>query len=152
MGRHTKEWIDNENELMKDQMGKFSLSDKNYKHPTIKVQFGEEYVPVPQIPILVASITRSGCVSLKEGLRLGVLDEAMKIADIDKNVYNSNELKKIDEAVSKIIYEKGPFYVFEKAYNMGFNVDIAMYYSEKEPDKPFAIEDDEPNYDEEIEL
>lgn len=152
MGRHTKEWIDNENELMKDQAGAFSFKDENYKHPTIKVQFGEEYVPVPQIPMLVASITRSGCVSLKEGLRLGVLDEAMKIADIDKNVYNSNELKKIDEAVSKIIYEKGPFYVFEKAYNMGFNVDIAMYYSEKEPDKPFVIEDDEPNYDEEIEL
>lgn len=62
-----------------------------------------------------------------------------------------NELKKIDEAVSKIIYEKGPFYVFEKAYDMGFNADVAIYYSEKEPDKPFIVEYDEPTYDE-IEL
>lgn len=152
MGRHTKEWIDNENELMKDQMGQFSLSDKNYKHPTIKVQFGEEYVPVPQIPMLMAAVTRGGCFTLKEGLRLSVVNEAMEMVGIVGNVYSNNDLEKIDEAISTIIYEKGPFYVFEKAFSMGFNSDIAMYYSEKEPDKPFVIEDDEPNYDEEIEL
>jgi hypothetical protein len=53
MGRHTKEWVDNEDKLLKDQAGAFSFKDENYKYPAIKVHFGEEYVPVPRIPMLI---------------------------------------------------------------------------------------------------
>lgn len=102
------------------------------------MHFGEEYVPVPQIPLFVASITRCGGLTLKEGLRLSVIDEAMKIAGIVGNVYTYNDLEKIDEAVSKIIYEKGPYYVFEKAYSMGVDSDIMISFSAEEPDEPFV--------------
>ena len=147
MGRHTKEWIDNEDKFLKNQLGAFSFKDENYKHPTIKVHFGEEYVPVPQIPMLMAAITSGGCFTIKEGLRLSVINEAMKMVGIVGNVYSNNDLEKIDEAISKIIYEKGPYYVYEKAFSMGFNSDIAIYFSDKEPDEPFFVETNELTYD-----
>ena len=141
MGRHTKEWLDNEDKFLKNQLVAFSFKDENYKYPTIKVHFGEEYVPIPQIPMLMAAVTRGGCYTLKEGLRLSVIDEAMEMMGIEGNVYSNNDLEKIDEAISKIIYEKGPYYVYEKAFRMGFDPDIAIYFSDKEPDEPFVIDE-----------
>ena len=90
---------------------------------------------------------RINCVcALMSNANLSV-NEAMEMVGIVGNVYSNNDLEKIDEAISKIIYEKSPYYVFEKAFSMGFNSDIAIYFSDKEPDEPFFVETNELTYD-----
>jgi hypothetical protein len=141
MGKHTKEWIDNELDVLTEEKQKnFSLQDKNHEIPMAKVYFGEEYVPVPQSPMFVAGITRGGNCTLRQGIRDGLDSEVRAIAK-ERNVPLTEETQ--DAIIAEIIYEKGTYYVFHQAFTSGFHWEMSLYFENEETEEfvDFEAED-----------
>lgn len=135
MGMHTNEWL--KDEINQLNTYHISLDKKKYKLDFIKVQFGEEYVPVPQDNRLIAVITKLGHHSLEEGLKLGVFAELIKMVGIKVNedgyvMTEPEDEPKLTKAMEKLIYEKGPYYIIEKAYDNGYEWEMEYFICDGE--------------------
>ena len=132
MGKHTAEWIKNE-AIERAKHGDFSLSldQSNYRLPLLSVMFGEEYIPIPQERRLNAILTNNGKITLKQAILNGVRDEVLEHmgygAGNSMIFFSAEDNEKMFDVVGKIIFEKGPYYVFSQAFIKAFDENMDLH-------------------------
>ena len=140
MGMHTDEWLKYE----KEQSKKYYVSlDKNkYQLDFIKVPFGNEYIPMPQDNRLTSVLTSFGYHSLEGSLENGVFSELLEKSGLqdrmDEDGYitiKQEDNEKLTKAMEELIFEKGPYYIIDRAYRNSYNWE--MEYFLRDGEEPF---------------
>lgn len=155
---HTEEWIARETSLDRSKTFGFSLKQEAYELPMIKLNFGKEYVPVPQNRM--ATLMLEG-MEVKEPLKQGVYgawcfiaaDELGLAHDKVEATYGngrvpdgtgSEEEKAIFDWIEKKIQSEGPHVVLGWAMSAGYDhLYDGMYVDKEEPYKGLVGEKQE---------
>lgn len=146
MGMHTDEWLRHEEEQLKKYW--ISLDQNKYKLDFIKVYFGNEYIPIPQDNRITAVISTFGSNSLEDSLENGVFLELLEKAGLqdrmDEDGYitiKPEDNEKLTKAMEELIFEKGPYYIINKAYSNNYNWEMEYFIRDgEEPFQGFVTE------------
>lgn len=143
---HTDEWIARESKEDRSKTFGCSLKQENYKLPMIKLTFGEEYIPVPQVYstlLTLSAFDEKTPLKLQlytawcfdAGKELGISREEIKKTYENGRVPDgtgSEAEKAIFRWIEKKIQDEGPYVVLHDALMSGYSYEADWLYTEEE--------------------